>query len=132
MAFIAVSRWYRSKPFPRDDRQPDYCNGVARFEGTPDPAGLLATLHRIETEFGRTRTVANAARTLDLDLIDMNGMVRFEPSPVLPHPRAHLRAFVLRPILDIAPDWVHPAMQVRGATLMASLPQSTSMPMVSW
>ena len=48
----------------------------------------------------------NAARTLDLDIIDMGGMVRDAPDPILPHPRAHLRAFVLRPLAELAPDWI--------------------------
>lgn len=132
LAFVAVSRWYRSRPFPPDDRQPDYCNGVARFEGTPDPAALLAALHRIEAALGRTRTVANAARPIDLDLIDANALVQLSPAPILPHPRAHLREFVLRPILDVAPDWVHPATGISGATLLSSLPHTTAPPLAAW
>ena len=57
---------------------------------------------------GRTRPVPDAARTLDLDIIDMDGVVRSAPDPVLPHPRAHLRGFVLLPLRDVVPDWVHP------------------------
>ncbi|MDX5930568.1 2-amino-4-hydroxy-6-hydroxymethyldihydropteridine diphosphokinase [Acidiphilium acidophilum] len=132
MKFVAVSRWYRSRPFPRDDRQPDYCNGVAAFEGSPDPVALMAALHRIEDKLGRTRSVPNAARTLDLDIIDLNGMVRDEGSPVLPHPRAHLREFVLRPLLDIAPDWRDPATGTRGTTLLAALPLYPAGPIVVW
>ena len=90
----AVSGWYRSAPVPPSG-QPAYINGVAGLLGDPDPVELLARLHAIEAAYGRTRTTANGARTLDLDIIDLNGMVRNQPDPVLPHPRAHLRAFVL-------------------------------------
>jgi 2-amino-4-hydroxy-6-hydroxymethyldihydropteridine diphosphokinase len=130
--FTEVSRWYRSAPVPRDDAQPDYCNGVARFEGEAEPGGLLAALHAIEATFGRTRGVANAARTLDLDLIDCNGRVCTDASLVLPHPRAHVRAFVLQPILDIAPDWVHPTFGMTAAALLEALPGSATVPMRPW
>jgi 2-amino-4-hydroxy-6-hydroxymethyldihydropteridine diphosphokinase len=121
LSFIAESSWYRSPALPRAE-QPDYCNGVLRMQGDVEPAWLLAQLHAIENRYGRRRSVPNAARTLDLDIIDMNGLVRLGPDPVLPHPRAHLRAFVLRPILDVAPAWRHPASQSRVATLLAALP----------
>ncbi|MGC9269280.1 2-amino-4-hydroxy-6-hydroxymethyldihydropteridine diphosphokinase [Acidiphilium sp.] len=132
MAFVKISPWYRTRPIPRDDSQPDFCNGVARFEGRPDPAWLMATLHRIEASFGRVRSVANAARTLDLDVIDMNGMIRAEPSPTLPHPRAHLRAFVLQPLLDVAPEWVHPSLRRSCAQLLAALPNHDADFLVPW
>lgn len=132
LRFVAVSPWYRTRPEPRDDTQPDYCNGVARFAGDPDPVTLMAALHRIEDAFGRTRAVVNAARTLDLDLIDLNGLIRAGPPPVLPHPRAHLRGFVLRPILDLAPEWVHPTSGLSPATLLKALPDSTEVSLTQW
>jgi 2-amino-4-hydroxy-6-hydroxymethyldihydropteridine diphosphokinase len=64
----------------------------------------------------------NAARTLDLDIIDLNGIIRAVPDPILPHPRAHYRAFVLRPLLDVAPGWRHPVLRQSVATLLAELP----------
>jgi len=106
----AVSRWYETDPVPPSG-QPNYINGVARIAlaATITPEALLGDLQAIEAKFGRRRGEANAARTLDLDLIDMEGLVREFPDPILPHPRAHLRAFVLLPLLDVAPGWVHPA-----------------------
>jgi 2-amino-4-hydroxy-6-hydroxymethyldihydropteridine diphosphokinase len=107
----ALSRWYETEPVPPSG-QPNYVNGVARLRRVPgaaiSPEELLSALQSIETRYGRRRAEANAARTLDLDLIDMDGIVRDSPDPILPHPRAHLRAFVLLPLLDVAPEWVHP------------------------
>lgn len=109
LRLVAVSRWYHTAPVPPSD-QPTYINGVAALDGDADPASLLAALQQIETAAGRTRAHANAARTLDLDIIDLHGMVRDAPDPVLPHPRAHLRRFVLDPLHEVAPDWVHPVL----------------------
>ncbi len=116
----AVSRWYRSAPVPRA-AQPDYANGVVRLAGSLEPAALLEALQRIEARAGRVRGAANAARTLDLDVIDMGGMVRDAPDPVLPHPRAHLRPFVLLPLRDVAPRWREPRSGRSVETLLAAL-----------
>ena len=110
MRVAAVSSWWESAPIPPDPRSPPYVNGVALLEGTLGPEALLAALHAIEDRAGRARPYPNAPRVLDLDLIDLDGLVRAGPAPVLPHPRAHLRAFVLKPLAEVAPDWVHPVL----------------------
>lgn len=115
-----LSRWWRTAPVPVSD-QPDYVNGVALLAGGADPAALLAALHRIEAAFGRVRGEPNAARPLDLDLIAMDSLVRALPGPVLPHPRAHERAFVLAPLADVAPDWIHPGLDLSVGALLARL-----------
>ncbi|MDE1882949.1 MAG: 2-amino-4-hydroxy-6-hydroxymethyldihydropteridine diphosphokinase [Rhodospirillales bacterium] len=121
LSFVALSPWYRTKPIPASG-QPDYCNGMIRMNGALDPVELLRRLQDIEARFGRERSVPNAPRTLDLDIIDMTGMIRATPDPVLPHPRAHLRAFVLRPLLDVASSWRHPVLRKNVTTLLAELP----------
>jgi 2-amino-4-hydroxy-6-hydroxymethyldihydropteridine diphosphokinase len=125
----ALSRWWRSAPVPELPGAPWYVNGVARLEGTADPAALLAALQAIEQAEGRERPYPDAPRTLDLDLIAMGGMVRAAPDPVLPHPRAHLRAFVLRPLAEVAPGWRHPATGQDVAALLAALPPQALAPM---
>lgn len=117
----AVSRWYETAPVPPSE-QPPFINGVVRAEGRMAPEELLAALHRIEAGFGRVRSVPNAPRPLDLDLIDWHGLIRSAPDPVLPHPRAHERAFVLVPLRDVAPDWRHPRFGLTAAELLARLP----------
>ncbi len=118
----ARSQWYESAPVPPSD-QPWFVNGVVAVRTSVDPVGLLAALHGIEESLGRTRGAPNAARTIDLDLIDYDGLVRAGPEPpLLPHPRMHERAFVLRPLLDVAPAWCHPATGRTAADLLAALP----------
>jgi 2-amino-4-hydroxy-6-hydroxymethyldihydropteridine diphosphokinase len=123
----ALSRWYVSAPVPPSG-QPPYVNGVARlaFREPIDPGALLGQLFDIEAGCGRQRSVANAARTLDLDLIALETpegpVVRSAPDPILPHPRAHLRAFVLAPIVDVAPTWRHPILGRSAADLLSDLP----------
>lgn len=75
------------------------------------------------------RTVPNAARTLDLDIIAMGPAgqtVRQAPDPILPHPRAHLRAFVLVPLRDVAPGWVHPVQRRNVEELLLALQQDVA------
>ncbi len=113
----AVSPTYRTAPIGMTD-QPDFLNAVAMLETDLDPAGLLAGLHRIEAEFGRVRDVRWGPRTLDLDLLWFDGVESDDPDLELPHPRAHEREFVLRPVVDIAPDTM-----LRGRTASAWLSQ---------
>jgi 2-amino-4-hydroxy-6-hydroxymethyldihydropteridine diphosphokinase len=116
-----LSRWYLTAPIPASD-QPHYVHAVVHLQGSADPASLLATMLEIETRAGRQRGERDAARTLDLDLIDIDGLLRAAPDPVLPHPRAHERGFVLRPLRDVAPTWVHPALHRTVDALIGALP----------
>ena len=85
-----------------------YANGVVRIATSLGPPALLALLKQIETRFGRLRPYRNAPRTLDLDLLLHGTTVLVTPDLVLPHPRLHERAFVLRPMAEIDPDTVVP------------------------
>lgn len=121
LAVVQISPYYRSAPVPISD-QDWYVNAVAEIVTKLEPARVLEILHGIEADFGRVRTVRNAARTLDLDLLAYGQEVRPEdgPAPHVPHPRMHLRAFVLKPLQDLAPRWCHP---VTGASLSELLSQ---------
>ncbi len=127
------SQWYVSAPIPPaipPSSQGSYINGVVRCEGDVNPVWLLRQLHLIEAEAGRLRSVPNAARTLDLDLIDANGAILQQADLILPHPRAHLRAFVLQPVRDVAPEWRHPILGQTAAELLAALPPQQISPLV--
>ncbi|MFT9016232.1 MAG: 2-amino-4-hydroxy-6-hydroxymethyldihydropteridine diphosphokinase [Acetobacter sp.] len=103
----AVSHWYESAPQPPSG-QPPYVNGVVLCATFLAPSALLDVLQHIETHNGRERSVPNAARTLDLDIIAYGSQCLDSERLVLPHPRAQDRAFVLMPLRDVMPDWVHP------------------------
>lgn len=116
------SRWYESAPVPPSD-QPWFVNGVAQVESDLQPGELLALLHRVESDFGRIRRERNEARVLDLDLLDYDGRVsQSGTGPELPHPRLQERAFVLRPLAEIAPQWRHPVTGKTVSELIAALP----------
>lgn len=125
---VALSRWFATAPMPPSG-QPPYINGVARLEGMADPATLLAALQALEAAHGRRRGIPNAARTLDLDIVAMGPLVRPAPDPVVPHPRLHERAFVLAPLLDVAPAWRHPVLDRTARALLAALPDQGVRPL---
>jgi 2-amino-4-hydroxy-6-hydroxymethyldihydropteridine diphosphokinase len=118
-----VSSWYRTAPVPASD-QPWYVNAVAEVATDLPADALLARMHEVEDLFGRVRTVPNAARLIDLDLLDFNGEIAAggPGRAILPHPRMENRAFVLRPLADLAPHWRHPRTGVTISALLAALP----------
>jgi 2-amino-4-hydroxy-6-hydroxymethyldihydropteridine diphosphokinase len=100
-----TSSLYRSAPFATDSEQPDYINAVVAFDTALDTDSLWAKLVAIESNLGRVRTrERNAARTIDIDLLMVGDEQRASDSLTLPHPRMSERAFVLLPLLEIAPD----------------------------
>jgi 2-amino-4-hydroxy-6-hydroxymethyldihydropteridine diphosphokinase len=115
LTVVRRSSWWRSASWP-DPSLPEYLNGLALVETGLGPRETLAALRRIEEAFGRTHGATNAPRTLDLDLVAHGRSVIDEPGLVLPHPRAHERLFVMGPLAEIAPGWVHP---VLGETAVA-------------
>jgi 2-amino-4-hydroxy-6-hydroxymethyldihydropteridine diphosphokinase len=127
---VRRSRWYRSPAWP-NPADPEFVNAVAEVETVLGPAALLVLLHAAEAALGRTRSTPNAPRAVDLDLLDYHGAVEGGAAgPVLPHPRLHERAFVLRPLAEIAPGWRHPVSRRGIAELIATLPpEATAYPL---
>ena len=116
------SRWYVSAPVPPSD-QPDYINGVLQVDTGLSPETLLRVLHDVEHVFGRCRGERNAERTLDLDLLAYGNVTRDSSAAVeVPHPRMHERAFVLRPLAELAPWWRHPRLGLTTLEMLASVP----------
>ncbi len=103
---VALSPLYRSAPV--DAQGPDFVNAVAELRTGLTPLELLQALQGIEQAHGRERPHRHAPRTLDLDLLLYGQRVVSEPGLTVPHPRLHERAFVLRPLADLAPEVEHP------------------------
>jgi 2-amino-4-hydroxy-6-hydroxymethyldihydropteridine diphosphokinase len=126
---VSVSRFYHTAPVGLIE-QPDFVNAVACLKTSFSPHDLLAALHAIEKTQGRVRVQKNGPRTLDLDVLLYGEEVITEPHLTIPHPRLHTRAFVLVPLLEIAPDLVLPDGRsvkeylVEANAIFSSLPPS--------
>jgi 2-amino-4-hydroxy-6-hydroxymethyldihydropteridine diphosphokinase len=128
IAVVAASPLYQTAAVG-NARQPPYVNAVAVLDTSLSPDALLRVLKDIERRSGRRGGRPWGPRSLDIDIVDYRGLVRHwrgghaefnraGPRPlVLPHPLAHRRPFVLRPLFDIAPNWRHPALNVGAREL---------------
>jgi 2-amino-4-hydroxy-6-hydroxymethyldihydropteridine diphosphokinase len=119
---VARSSLYRSAPLGCPDMpdltsQPDFVNAVAKIETGLVPHALLQGLLQIEHSHGRERTFRNAPRTLDLDVLLYDDVQLREHGLTIPHPQMHRRAFVLQPLLEIAPDAVIPGVGLASIAL---------------
>jgi 2-amino-4-hydroxy-6-hydroxymethyldihydropteridine diphosphokinase len=119
----AASSLYRSAAVGYAD-QPDFINAVAQISTALAPQALLAALLALEKHYGRERSFRNAPRTLDLDLLLYDAQCIAEPGLTVPHPRMHQRAFVLAPLVEIAPACVIPGMGPAAAWLARCADQS--------
>ena len=103
-----ISSWYKSEPIPKSN-QSWYVNGVIQINTNKSSLDLLKFILNIEENFGRTRKKRNEARILDLDIIDYKKKIIFiQNKLIIPHPRMHKRAFVLLPLMELNPKWIHP------------------------
>ncbi len=121
LSILSSSRSWRSAPVPVSS-DPWYCNAVVSVETLLPPLQVLQRLQRIEKEFGRKTGARNAPRALDLDLIAYHEEVVDKTSLQVPHPRAHQRGFVLVPIKELAPSWIHPSLGLTIDEMIADLP----------
>ena len=113
---VACSALYRSAPVGYL-QQPDFINAVAQLETVLQPRALLDALLGLELVRGRTRAFRNAPRTLDLDVLLYDDLIHHEHGLTLPHPQMHLRAFVLQPLLEIAPHCMIPGIGAAAEAL---------------
>jgi 2-amino-4-hydroxy-6-hydroxymethyldihydropteridine diphosphokinase len=118
---VTCSSWYESAPVPASD-QPWFVNAVVLVASDREPETLLDWMLAVESRSGRVRGERDAARTLDLDLLDYDGLIIESPALTLPHPRMTERRFVLEPLCEIAPGWRHPVSNLTAAELLARLP----------
>ena len=117
---LLTSSLYQTEPEGYKD-QLDFLNSVACIDTGCDAGELLRMLSSIESGMGRVRTFAGAPRMIDLDLLFYNGAIISQPGLEVPHPRVHLRAFVVVPMADIAPDFIHPVLHKSMKELLAGL-----------
>ena len=116
---IRLSAIYETEPV-ETFQQPPFLNMVAEVRGNtlPAPEQVMARLLRVEYALGRTREVAMSPRTIDLDLLLYRDEIRSTQFLTLPHPRLHLRCFVLVPLAELAPRLVHPKLEKTVAELL--------------
>lgn len=108
VSIISLSGLWQSPAWPAGQGHPDYINACVQIEFSGDARKLLSILHMVEASHGRERSVLNAPRALDLDIIDFRGQVITAKDIQTPHPRMMERGFVLLPLSQIAPYWSHP------------------------
>lgn len=116
LSIVAQSSWYATSAVPVSD-QPDYLNAVLAIRTVFEAEQLLDHLQTIEQRFGRKRSVPNAARTLDLDILAFDDAIFATSRLDIPHPRMASRKFVLYPLAEIAPDWRHPVLSMSAHEL---------------
>ncbi len=125
---VAASALRTTEPFGITD-QPDFVNAAAILQTELSPQDLMARLHDVELQAERRRTVRWGPRTLDLDLLDYDGVVMqgkgsamgHQEPLVLPHPGIPERRFVLTPVAEIAPDWRHPVLHKTAQEMLDDL-----------
>ncbi|HYW79065.1 MAG TPA: 2-amino-4-hydroxy-6-hydroxymethyldihydropteridine diphosphokinase [Thermoguttaceae bacterium] len=126
---VRVSQWHETSAIGGPTGQPSFLNGAVLTETTLPPSDLLTVLHTIESDLGRCRGERWAPRTVDLDLLLYDQVVRATPSLVIPHPRMAWRCFVLQPAAEVAPSMVHPTTGWTIARLLRHL--ETALPYVA-
>ena len=114
------SYWYISDPVPISD-QPKYFNSVIVARTSLNAFDVLNILHKIEKKLGRVRNKVNESRVIDLDLIDYSNKVLKKNSLIIPHPRAHLRRFVMEPLAELEPSWMHPIFKINAKQILKKL-----------
>ena len=118
MEVSAKSSVYETPPWGYED-QPKFLNQVIKAKTYLDPEPLLKHLKRLEIALGRKESFPNGPRLIDMDILFYDDLVLESPELVIPHPRVHERGFVLLPMLDIAPDFVHPVKKQSVRDLIA-------------
>lgn len=125
---ISTSRFYDTEPLVLPgsaDEQPPYLNAVIVVESSLPPAPTLAALQQIERDLGRDRAAEEVRwgpRIIDLDIVAIGALQLTAPGLTVPHPEMHKRRFVLEPMLEVAPEWIHPEFGANVETLLAALP----------
>lgn len=119
MEVKAKSHVYETPPWGYED-QPKFYNQVIKADTYLQPEPLLKHLKRLEVALGRQPNFRNGPRLIDIDLLFYDHVVQNTPTLTLPHPRLHERGFVLLPLMDIAPEFVHPVLKKNVREMISS------------
>ena len=120
LKLVEASRLLLTAPFGNPN-QPPFVNAVARIETHLPPMALLQKLHAIERRAGRRRALRWGPRTLDLDIIDYQGLIKHSQKLTLPHPGIAERIFVLKPIAEMTGQWQHPVTHLTAQDMLRKL-----------
>ena len=121
LKIVGISNYYETPSYP-NQKLPKFIN-IGLSAKNYDLSKLCKTINLIEKKIGRIKTKKNDPRVIDIDIIDFNGKIKDSNNLILPHPRAHLRNFVLYPILEIDPKWSHPILKKNAQFLINNLSQ---------
>ncbi len=129
MTLLKVSSFYESEPMYLKD-QPWFLNCVAKFESDLDPMQVLKTLQDTEREMGRTRSIRYGPRIIDLDILFSGNTILQSDTLKIPHPKIQERRFVLEPMAEIDPEFIHPVYGTSVATLLKNLESKETVRMI--
>ena len=119
-----ISNFYETPSYP-NKKLPKYANIGLLAEYSFSYAKLFDEIILIEKKIGRVKSIKNSPRVCDIDIIDFNGLIKRNKSSILPHPRCHIRNFVLYPIREIDPKWIHPISKKNIDLLINDLSQNS-------
>ena len=119
-----ISHFYETPSYP-NQKLPKFINIGILLNKDLNHLKLYKNINLIQKKIGRIKTKKNDPRVIDIDIIDFNGLIKDSKDLVLPHPRAHLRNFVLYPILEIDPKWSHPILKKNAQFLINNLSQKS-------
>jgi len=119
-----ISNFYETPSYPNENF-PKFLNVGLLIEYNNKQLSLFKIIKQIEKKLGRIKTKKNDPRVIDIDIIDFKGEIKNTKELILPHPRCHLRNFVLYPILQIDPNWVHPILKKNAQYLINNLNQKS-------
>ncbi len=121
---LRMSDLYETSPVPVSD-DPWFVNAVLSLETDLTPRDLLQLLHKTENVFGRERSAINAPRVIDLDLLAYHDIVSLPGEiPILPHPRLDQRIFVMKPLSELDPEWIHPRTGHVAREILSKIPST--------
>lgn len=125
ICIVRASAIYETEPVGGPEDQPPYLNAVLEVQTTLTASRLLEFALEVEQQFGRCRKVRWGSRSLDIDLLFYDNSISQKQELMIPHPRLHQRAFVLIPLMDVAPDFIHPLNQKTVREMLTRLPSTS-------